>query len=118
MIFRDSAQRAMVCHTLLDRVGLSRLWTADGPAPEALAIVEAEGSPLSGGERVMFWTAWTVWANDERLPLYDLIHGSLDRRGLDAVSGFLRAGAEDRIDDWIAGEIYPPRVLEDKPPTG
>ncbi len=58
----------------------------------------------------------TIWDNDDRLPLHDLIH-RLDRRSLDAINGFLRAAAEDRIGDWIAGEIYPPRVLEDKPPT-
>jgi hypothetical protein len=52
---------ARACRVLLARVRLERLWTEEGPTPEASALLETHGAALSPGQRVVFLAAWTFW---------------------------------------------------------
>jgi hypothetical protein len=51
-MFRDP-QLARACRKLLATVWHHWLWTEQGPTPQARALLEANGGPLSSGESVM-----------------------------------------------------------------
>jgi hypothetical protein len=54
-MFRDDRQLAAACRTLLATARLERPWTDQGPTAEAAELLEADGGPLSSGERVSCW---------------------------------------------------------------
>ena len=72
-MFRSDAQLARACRALCSRAGLGRLWTATGPTDEAIEIFEANGGPLSSGERVMLLAAWAFWNSAEKVTLADVV---------------------------------------------
>lgn len=111
MCWRDDAQRAAVCSTLLALVGLGGLWRHDfgypGPTRRAHALLEAGGAPLSSGERVMLRLAWDVWNGAGRAVLGETL-AVLSPRLLEKVGRLLMACAQgpDQIDAWIQ-EVMP-----------
>jgi hypothetical protein len=60
-LLRDEQQLARACRTLLASVRLERLWTEDGPTPEAARLVEDQAALLSRGQRIVLVMAWTFW---------------------------------------------------------
>jgi hypothetical protein len=54
------AKLARACRTLLATVRLECPWTEHGPTPERAELLEANGGPLSFGERVMLLGAWAL----------------------------------------------------------
>jgi hypothetical protein len=91
-------------------VGLRELWTPTGPTDDAIALLAADGGPLSGGERTMLLVAWAVWNSDDNAHLGDVLH-RLDGRGLAALGRLLVAMASggSAIDAWIATMETEPR---------
>ena len=101
-MFRDDPQLSRACHTLLAMVRLERLWTEQGPTPQARALLEANGGPLSSGERVMLLAAWAFWNGSGGVTLAEV----LERLDLDPAEAlcFLVLAAKygaDAVDDWI-----------------
>jgi hypothetical protein len=109
-VFESDAQTARVCRALCARVGLRELWTPTGPTDDAIALLTADGGPLSGGERTMLLVAWAVWNGDDNARLGDVIH-RLDSRGLAALGRLLVAMASGgpSIDAWITTMETEPR---------
>jgi hypothetical protein len=60
-MLRADQQLARACRALLASVRLERLWTEDGPTPEASRLIEAPGGVLSSGQRIVLLAAWTFW---------------------------------------------------------
>lgn len=102
-MFRDDRQRARVCQALCALVGFPSLWTDEGPSPRAKELLEADGGPLSHGEKVMLFTAWALWNGRGGLTLTELVD-TLDRDNLTAVGELLSAYAQgpDALDAWLA----------------
>ena len=94
---------------MLARIGLGDLWTPTGPTPKAVVLFEADGGPLSSGERIMLLAAFAFWNGEGSLLLVDvigLVDGieRLDVKHVDALSSLLIAhkyGAE-AVDTWLA----------------
>jgi hypothetical protein len=70
---RADKQLARACCALLATVHLERLWTEDGPTPEASELLEADGGPLSSGERIVLLAAWTFWNGSGGRRLADIL---------------------------------------------
>ena len=51
-MFRSDAQLARACRVLCEGVRLEGMWTEAGPSETAIALMEADGGPLSSGERI------------------------------------------------------------------
>jgi len=102
MTFRDDRQLSRVCRVLLEHVGLSHLWTAHGPTPEATALLEANGASLAARDRAVFLAAWAFWNGSGGITLAEL----LDRLdvGLAEALCFLVMASKydaDAVDDWL-----------------
>ena len=102
-MFYDDKQLARACRALLATVRLGHLWDEHGPTEEAAALLEADGGPLSTGERVMFLAAWAFWNRSGGLMLAEV----LDRLDLELVEDlcFLVMASKygaDAVDDWLA----------------
>ena len=102
-MFESDAESARVCRALCACGGLRELWTPTGPTDDAIALLAADGGPLSGGERTMLLVAWAVWNGDGAIPLGEVI-SRLDGRALRAVGALLMAIAsgEGAIERWLA----------------
>src|SRR5258708_38472303 len=72
-MLRDDQQLARACRALLATVRLERLWTEDGPTPEASELLEADGGPLSAGKRIVLLAAWTFWNGAGGLRLAEVL---------------------------------------------
>jgi hypothetical protein len=72
-MLRDDQQLARACRALLATVRLDRLWTEDGPTPEASRLLEADGAPLSSGQRAVLLAAWTFWNGSGGLKLAEIL---------------------------------------------
>jgi lipoyl-dependent peroxiredoxin len=72
MLRRDQ-QLARACRALLATVRLERLWTDDGPSPDAFRLLEADGGPLSSGQRIVLLAAWTFWNGSGGLKLAEVL---------------------------------------------
>ena len=103
MGFRSDAQLAQVCRALCRRAGLAQLWTIEGPTPQAIALLHADGGHLSRGERIIFLSAWAFWNSAPNLSLADVTSG-LDAQGTIAVASLMLAVAHGAaaIDAWLA----------------
>jgi hypothetical protein len=79
------------------------MWTPTGPTPEAIALLEARGGPLSSGERVVLFAAWAFWNGADNATLADVIY-RLDDTNLRAIATLMLALAQGAhaIDQWIA----------------
>lgn len=112
-MFRDDAQACRALGALLATLPTLRsFWTASGPTPQALALLEANGGPLSSGERVLLLSAFSLWSGAGGLLLADVI-ARLDGAPLEALCSLIVAmkrGAAD-VDTWIAAYSPPLRVL-------
>jgi hypothetical protein len=102
-MFRDDLQLARACRTLLATVRLGRLWTEYGPTAEARRLLDADGGPLSSGERVMLLAAWAFWNGSGGLTLADVLE-RLDVEPAEALCFLVLASkyGSDSVDDWIA----------------
>jgi hypothetical protein len=102
-VFGSDEQLARACRALCALVGLGSLWTIDRPSPRAMALLEADGGPLSSGERIVVLTAWNIWNGSGNTSLGDAIH-RLDDRSLAALGSLLVAvaGGAGEIDRWLA----------------
>ncbi len=107
-MFRDDEQLAAVCQTLCARVGLPSLWTNTGPSERAKELIQAEGGPLSHGEKVMVFLAWSFWNGKGGLTVAELVD-TLDRNNLLAVGQLLQAHAEgpEALDAWLDDQSRP-----------
>ena len=103
--FRDDAQRALVCITLLNSLGMGLLWSEHGPTEAAIEIWEKHKfGPWSHGEQIIWGLAWALWAGDDNpaVPFGEIIY-TLDATRLSLVGNLVAAlGNESSIDDWIA----------------
>jgi hypothetical protein len=109
-VFRDDRQLARACRALLASVRLARLWTTDGPTPEALALLEANGGPLSSGERIMVLAAFALWNGSGELRLAEVV-ATLDRERMAALCSLLIASREDAVDAWLARHEVKPNAV-------
>jgi hypothetical protein len=101
-MFRDDPQLARACRTLLATVRLEWLWTEQGPTPEATALLESNGGPLSSGERVMVLAAWAFWNGSGGVTLADVLE-RVDVGPAEALCFLVLACkyGTDAVDDWI-----------------
>lgn len=102
-MFRDDKQSARCCRALLAQARMASLWTLDGPTPRALELLEADGGPLSSGERIILLAAFAFWNGRGGLRLAELVD-VLDVEPAEAVCSLLIAvkrGA-DEVDAWLA----------------
>jgi hypothetical protein len=104
-VFRNDEQLAAVCRTLCARVGLKSFWTDAGPSERAKELLRAQGGPLSHGEKVMVFLAWSFWNGNGGLTVAELVD-TLDRENLSAVGQLLQAHVEgpDALDAWLASQ--------------
>lgn len=102
-MFRSEAQLARACRALCRQAGLERMWSPAGPTAEAIDIIEAQGGPLSSGERVVLFAAWAFWNSASNATLADVIY-RLDDTNLRAIATLMLALAQGdhAIDRWIA----------------
>jgi hypothetical protein len=102
-MFRDDLQLARACRALLATVRLERLWTADGPTPEASELLQADGGPLSSGERVMLLASWAFWNGSGGVTLAELLE-RLDSTPAEILCFLVMAVkyGTDAVDDCLA----------------
>jgi lipoyl-dependent peroxiredoxin len=72
-MLRDDQQLARACRALLATVRLERLWTDDGPTPEASGLIEADAGRLSSCQRTVLLAAWTFWNGSGGLRLAEVL---------------------------------------------
>jgi hypothetical protein len=101
-VFSSEAQLARVCRALCERVRLDGMWTETGPTDTAIALMEANGGPLSSGERIVLLAAWSVWNGHDGARFADVVY-RLDGRNLVALGTLLVAVASGgaAIDAWL-----------------
>jgi hypothetical protein len=101
-VFRSEAQLARACQALCEGVRLEGMWTDAGPSETAIALMEADGGPLSSGERIVLLAAWAVWNGHDGARFADVIY-RLDGRNLVALGTLLvaMAGGGAAIDAWL-----------------
>jgi len=100
-MFTDDLQRARACRVLLSTMRLDRLWTDDGPGPQARAMLRSE--VLTDGERAMLRAALDVWDGSGGLQLAEAI-AKLDGVPMEALCSLLVAMqlGSGAVEDWIA----------------
>lgn len=101
-MLRNDEQLARVCQSLCGRIGLPSLWTEDGPSVQAKELLRDQGGPLSHGEKVIVFLAWSFWNGKGGLTVAELVD-TLDRDNLSAVGQLLEAYAEglDAVNAWL-----------------
>lgn len=101
-MFRSEAQLARVCRALCAGARLDEMWTDAGPTENAIALMEANGGPLSSGERIVLLSAWAVWNSHDGARLADVLY-RLDAPNLHAIATLMLAAAHGgaAIDEWI-----------------
>jgi hypothetical protein len=102
-MFRDDEQRMRACCALLATMRLERLWTTDGPTPEASELLQTDGDPLSAGERVMLLATWAFWNGSGGVTLVEVLE-RLDSASAEPLCFLVMAVkyGTDAIDDWLA----------------
>lgn len=103
-MFRSEAQRARACRALCQKARLPWMWTETGPSEQAIEIMEANGGPLSSGERVVLLAAFAFWNGHAGVSFADVIE-RLDSPNLRAIASLMLAldGGGAEIDQWLAG---------------
>jgi hypothetical protein len=101
-MFRDDQQLARACRALLATVRLERLWDQRGPTSEASKLLEANGGPLSSGERVVLLAAWAFWNGSGGLTVAEVLE-RLDTEPAEALCFLVMASryGADAVDDWL-----------------
>lgn len=64
---------ALLCRSLLERVGLDDIWGSGGPTTRATALLEADGGKLAPAQRALLLVAWALWNGRGNLLLSELI---------------------------------------------
>jgi hypothetical protein len=102
-MFRNDEQSARACRALMATARLEGLWTNEGPTLRAAELLDAEGGPLSSGERIVLLAAFAFWNGRGGLRLADVIE-FLDPRPSEAIGSLVVAVKQGpaAIDDWIA----------------
>ena len=67
-------QRVRICRTLLSLMGYSRLWTSEGPTPEAKRYLDQYGGPMSNVHWILYQVVWYVWGRPSELKVEDVLH--------------------------------------------
>ncbi len=108
-MFRSRLCQARVARALLARVGLERLWTDDGPTPEARLLLEAEHVPLDRRQRAMCRVAWMLWGGSSGITLEELLD-LMDGDDLGAVAELMAAmsSGADGVDAWLLAHAPEP----------
>ena len=99
-MWRDDRQRARACGALLATVRLAHLWTPDGPTDEALRLLEANGGPLSSGERVVVLSAFALWNGSGGLTLAEILD-VLDPARAEALCTLVVAVQRGTVEEWL-----------------
>jgi hypothetical protein len=97
-------QRTRACKVLLGLIGLERLWTSQGPTPEAANLLLQYGGTLPNEEWIIYQIAWTVWGRETGIRLNEILR--LQGHRLEAVTsllGALHKGSE-ALEAWIKGQ--------------
>jgi hypothetical protein len=97
-MLRDEQRLARACRIFLATARLERLWTDDGPTPEAFRLLQADGGPLSSGQRVVLLAAWTFWNGSGGLRLAAVLE-RFDADPKDALC-FLAMACKCRENRW------------------
>ncbi len=112
-MFRDDNQASRAIATLLFSLpALRTFWTATGPTPAALELLEHDGGPLSSGERVLLLAAFALWNGDRKLALADVVE-HLDGEPVETMCSLIVAmkrGAA-AVDEWITEHATRPRSV-------
>src|SRR5215467_16068392 len=90
---RDDQRLARACRTLLATVGLERLWTENGPTPEAAELL-ARDCHLSSEERIVLLVAWTFW-NGAGGPRLAQVLGRFDADPMESLCLLVTASRRD-----------------------
>ena len=103
MSFETEKQRGRVCSVLLGRVGLARLFTEDGPTPEALKRLKSGTG--SSSEALMLKVAFDIW-NERGGATVGRILWVFDRSNLESIVRLLLAiqDGDGEIVGWLADE--------------
>ena len=104
-MFRNSRQKSEVLQTLLESVSLDHLWTPNGPTDAALRYRDANGGPLSSGERIMLLATFDLWNGTGGLKFAEM-PGPLDPRRAQKLLSLLSAMTygSDAVDRWLERE--------------
>src|SRR5579859_1861357 len=104
-MFRNDAQNALACRTLLAQAQLERLWTLEGPTYEALKLLDADGRGLSNGERIVLLAAFAFWNGRSGLKLSEILD-TLNPELTEAITSLVVAVklGPSAVDGWL--EIY------------
>ncbi len=107
-MFRNDEQSARACRALLAKGRLHRLWTNGGPTPQAVELLEADGGPLSSGERIILLAAFAFWNGGGALRLAEIIE-VLDVEPSEAVCSLVIAVKQgaDAVEDWLSEHEVP-----------
>jgi len=113
-MFRDQKQQCAVCQTLLELVGMARLWGPEGPTSEAVTLLGEGKDAMSHGEALMLEVAFDVWNGGGHADLGDLL-ATLDKDNLHAVGELMSAMAlgMHAVDDWLDSRISGEKRLEE-----
>ena len=104
-MFRNGRQKSEVLQTLLESVRLDHLWTSNGPTDAALRYCDANGGPLSSGERIMLLAVFDLWNGTGGLKFAEM-PGPLDPRRAQKLLSLLSAMTygNDAVDRWLQTE--------------
>ena len=107
-MFRNDEQSARACRALLATARLGRFWTAGGPSARAVELFNADGGPLSSGERIVLLAAFAFWNGGGSLRLAELID-VLDLGPSEAICSLLLAVKQgaSAVEDWLTDHEVP-----------
>jgi hypothetical protein len=89
----EKARNRAIMVMLSGSATMARMWTQNGPTPEALDLIEADGGPLSGGEKVLLRAAFDLYNGTGKCTVDSLLC-TLDADNLRAVAAAVLARDE------------------------
>lgn len=110
-MWASDRQAARAIRVLLATVRLEDLWTLDGPTERAIELRDADGGPLSSGERLLLLTAWDLWeapVAGKGVRLADLMY-IIDNERLSLLFSLVLALTEGSaaVDRWLEAHNAP-----------
>ena len=66
-------QQVRVCKALLSLMGYSRLWTSEGPIPDAKKYLDQYGGPMSNTQWILYQVVWYVWSRSSDVKVQDVL---------------------------------------------
>jgi hypothetical protein len=101
-MFRDETQACAAIRILLEKAGLERLWTADGPTPEAEHLRAAEVGMLGTTERRLLLAAHDLWNGQGGLAFADA--AQLSGEAARALFSLAKATSTSpaAVDEWLS----------------